>query len=390
MLPKNFCIQPWNGLFLKQNGLMWPCCKFRHDLDENFKDYYIQSNTLKEFKDSKFIKELQKQFLNGERPKACDSCWKDEDAGFLSTRQLRNERWEQEFNDYDMSSGDIQVISIPVGNLCNLKCRICNPYNSSTFIKEWLDLYGKDHPRESWFENDAVWQKLIDISKDALEIHMHGGEPFVLDHAQHNNFLSKLIERGYAKHIRLHYSTNMTRWPSDGIIESWKSFKHVDLQASIDDIKHRFEYNRHPAKWDLAEINLFKAKEMVNQLSNFQLSIAITVTAFTIYYLPEMFEYYFKNNFPKPWLGRLHDPKPYQPNVFPKPIAEKIRAKLLASPSADVRKTASWVNEKNDHLFPNFQEKVKIHDEYRKESFDRTFPELVDLFYNGQPVKFSI
>lgn len=370
---------------------MWPCCKFRHDLDENYKDYYIQSNTLEEYKDSKFVKELQRKFLNGERPKACDSCWKDEDAGYPSQRLLMKSKWEQQFNDYDLSSGEIQVLSIPVGNLCNLKCRICNPYDSSTWIKEWLDLYGKDHPRESWFKNDAVWQKLIDHSKGALEIHLHGGEPFLLDADQHVNFLSQLVERGHSKHIRLHYNTNMTTWPPKSIIELWKSFMHIDLQASLDDIKHRFEYNRHPAKWDIVENNLFKYKEMVKQWPDtFQLTIAITVNAFTIYYLPEMFEYFLKNNFPKPWLGRLHDPKPYQPNVFPKPVSEKIRAKLLASPSADIRKTASWVNFKNDHLFPDFQEKVRIHDEYRKESFDKTFPELVDLFYNGQPLKFSI
>ena len=251
MLPKSFCHQPWNGLFLKQNGSIWPCCKYRPELDKNFQNYYIQSNSIEEYKDSKFVKTLQQQFLNGEKPVPCDQCWKDEDAGFQSQRQLVNKRWKDEFDNYDFDSNDFNLLSIPVGNYCNLKCRICNPGDSSTWIKEYLDLYGKKHPRQSWFNDDAVWQKIIDHSRGALEIHLHGGEPFLLDSAQHINFLSQLVERGYSKHIRLHYSTNATTWPTDKIIEVWHSFKHVDVGASIDDIKHRFEYNRHPANWNI-------------------------------------------------------------------------------------------------------------------------------------------
>ena len=79
----------------------------------------------------------------------------------------------------------------------------------------------------------------------------------------------------------------------------------------------------------MVEENLQNYKAMIDD--NFQLSISCTVSIFTIVYLDEIFEYYLKNNLPKPWLGRLHSPTHYQCSVLPLVSKQKLQQKYQNS-----------------------------------------------------------
>ena len=374
----SFCYQPWNGLEIYNNGRLRPCCKYRPEQDPLFENINIQDDhAIERFQNSAYIKNLREQFLSGKKPNACVRCWKDEEAGYPSQRQLHNERWTEEFEQYDLESQKINLLNIPIGNLCNLKCRICGPDSSTKWIKEWKDIYGESFDKNEWANDPRVWQTLIDHSNNLLEIHIHGGEPFLLDNDIHMQFLESLVSNNVAKQARIHYSTNGTHFPNKSLQHIWTKFKHIDVQPSIDDIGKRFEYNRKGADWHQVEENLLRYQTMV--AINFQLSISCTVSIFTINYLDEIFNYYYKNNLPKPWLGRLHNPDQYRCSVMPTVARHKLQQKLENSSWQDIRNVSSWLQEDNSHLLPKFKKITNMHDIYRKEKFADVFPELVDM-----------
>ncbi len=373
-----FCYQPWNGLEISNNGRLRPCCKYTPEEDPLFEQINIKDeNAIEQFQNSKYIKNLQNSFLQGEKPNACVRCWKDEDAGYQSHRQIHNTRWKEEFDRYEFESQQINLINIPIGNLCNLKCRICSPDASSKWISEWKNIYGETFEKNDWANNPTVWKDLIKHSKNLLEIHIHGGEPFLLDDDIHSQYLESLIQNGVANKVRIHYNTNCTTQPSKNLRTLWKKFKFIDVQPSIDDIGKRFEYNRKGADWKMVEENLQNYKAMIDD--NFQLSISCTVSIFTIVYLDEIFEYYLKNNLPKPWLGRLHSPTHYQCSVLPLVSKQKLQQKYQNSKIGDIRSVAEWLDEDNSHLIEKFWQVTRLHDQYRNEKIEQVFPELVDL-----------
>ena len=375
---KNFCYHPWTGLDVSNNGEIKPCCKFNPDL-ENWNKFYIQSG-IDSYNSSQELDSLKKQFLEGKRPAGCLRCWKDEDAGYLSKRQLDYSNFSAELDNHDLASQDnFLFLSIPIGNFCNLKCRICSPSASTTWIKEWNDLFGEKRAIQNWHKNPSVWQDILKYSKNSLEIHIHGGEPFLYDTKEHIELLDYLIDTQSSEHVKIHYNTNGTIFPHDEYWKKWKKFKWIDIQLSIDDMEHRFEYNRHPANWNVVKENLFKYRDNVAAGNNLQLSISTTVSAFTIFYLEEFFDFMYANNIPKPWLGRLQRPYYYRVGVLPDNVKYHVRKKLENSKHEDLVKISSWLNDDESEHWDTFLKYAKIHDRYRKENFQRTFPELAKL-----------
>jgi len=110
-----------------------------------------------------------------------------------------------------------------------------------------------------------------------------------------------------------------------------------------------------------------------------QLSIACVVSIFTINYLDEIFYYYYQNNLPMPWLGRLHNPDQYRCSVLPTVARYKLQQKLENSQWQDVRNVSKWLDDNHSHLLPKFKSITIMHDKYRNEKFEDVFPELADI-----------
>jgi radical SAM protein with 4Fe4S-binding SPASM domain len=81
-LKTNLCPLPWTHLEIDVNGGASPCCLYKGNVP-GVKVYEIG---LKEIQNNQYMKDLRKQFKNGERPKGCSNCWAEEDAGKVSKR----------------------------------------------------------------------------------------------------------------------------------------------------------------------------------------------------------------------------------------------------------------------------------------------------------------
>ena len=130
-------------------------------------------------------------------------------------------------------------------NICNLKCRICGPYNSSRWISEAKETLGIT---EKVYNN--LTPENMDLFSDWLpnlkELNVVGGEPLLL--REYKQLLDLAIEGNYSKNIALFTTTNGTIY-SEELVGLLQHFKKVHLTFSIDDIGQRFEYQRKGATW---------------------------------------------------------------------------------------------------------------------------------------------
>jgi len=77
--------------------------------------------------------------MAGERISACEHCYRMEDAGSISMRQLANRGSTEMFvgqaremvDDRAAEAGPPSSLHLWLGNLCNMKCRMCSPIYSS-------------------------------------------------------------------------------------------------------------------------------------------------------------------------------------------------------------------------------------------------------------------
>lgn len=380
-MTSSFCHQPWTGLDIDNSGTIRPCCKFNTKIAEGWEGYNINNMSIDDYKKSSGLENLKESFLSDQKPTACERCWKDEAANYPSKRTMDGKRWKKEFDEVDLTVSKTLLLTLPLGNICNLKCRICSPNSSSSWKKEFQDIYNIRYKATDWANDDAVWQSLLAMTGDILELHLHGGEPFLYDNEKHLEILDKISNSPNASKIRLHYNTNGTVFPDQKYWDVFDKLGWVDIQPSIDDIGTRFEYNRKNAKWDEVKENLIKYRDYINARPNMQLSISTTVSVFTIYYLDEMFTYFAENNLPKPWLGKLSKPEYYRCSIFPSEYKEIIKNKLLSSSHEDLQNISQWLSDDDSALLDNFRDNIKLHDAYRKESFEQIFPEIYSWLF---------
>ena len=102
-------------MHFEENGNVTPCCVMPSNVYPIAKgiNNYLQSDKLKEIKD---------YLSKDKRHPYCASCWVSEDNGVRSHRLTKQQ----------VTSG-IESIHIRYNNICNFKCRMCNPKFSSSW-----------------------------------------------------------------------------------------------------------------------------------------------------------------------------------------------------------------------------------------------------------------
>lgn len=368
---KNFCFNPFTGLDISTSGDLKPCCKF---LNDQIPKFNIKQGIGK-YKNSKWLKKLQSDFKKDKRPEGCAKCWREEDAGLMSKRQMDSSRFEDQFKKMDLDRVGFTNVAVAFGNICNLACRICGPKDSSRWVAEIKKHDKKDNPIHQWFKDPKILQDLYQSTKNAVHFDVPGGEPILLEIEEHFDFLKKFGDR--SGEISLHYVTNATTFPKKSFINIWKKFKTVDIQMSIDGTEKRYEYNRWPAKWNRVYNNMLKYRKLSRENNNIKLSISHTVSAFTILYVDDFVKWCIVNGFPKPWLGPLYKPAHYRPGIFPKLIKDRIIEKLESSRYNDVKSLIPYVEQDDEKYYPLFQTMTKKLDKDRKQNFAKTFEGLV-------------
>ena len=340
-----FCVLPWVSLETSPIGTVRPCCLAEHELVDNAGEKFnLAQAKFTAIQDSDSMRKLRQQFLAGERPDTCGKCWREEDAGRTSKRMHTLDRLKHMIPDQEWTEDarPLVFLDLKLGSICNLKCRICGSWSSSTFATEELQALPVDQRRGSFHhkmlragawprENESFWAELDQVSDQIRYIEFTGGEPFMIQ--EHFDLLHDLIAQGIAGQIEIHYNTNGTQWPEQGE-EIWRYFKKVEIAFSIDDVGTRFEYQRSNAVWTEVCANIERFKQMRNRCSNIELQVCSTVNIFNVWYLAELADWIDRQQFDFVYWNMMHEAYYFSIATLPEHAKRDIAVKLRTSGSA--------------------------------------------------------
>jgi MoaA/NifB/PqqE/SkfB family radical SAM enzyme len=333
MSEPKYCSLLWKHISNEPFGHVRTCCIARERVtDSEGEEYTLGETSIREIFHSDYYKQIRQAIRDGERPTNCDACWRDEDNGVKSKRQIYNEYAEYRYPEIDYTEEpdmpeDLQII---LSTTCNLKCRTCNPNYSSKWVKE-AEARKMPYIKESVkvemsdLDNSKFWTDLNDWLPHAKYLEVMGGEPFYMK--EFKVFANKLIDDDIAKNVHVNLSTNGTTLNKDFLQKMIDNFASVGFNVSIDGIGKRFEYLRHGANWKDVSKNLDYFHSLTPGIS---IGITITVSSLNVHYLAE-----FHKMFAERWPNFIifHNianfPTWYNPNIFPEECKEDIVAPLL-------------------------------------------------------------
>ena len=136
-----FCVLPWVSLEASPIGTVRPCCLAEDELRDNAGDKFnLATAEFARIQNSHGMRRLRQQFIDGEQPETCKKCWNEERAGRTSKRMHTLARLEHMLpeQDWTLDAKPLMFLDLKLGNICNLKCRICGSWSSSTFATEEL------------------------------------------------------------------------------------------------------------------------------------------------------------------------------------------------------------------------------------------------------------
>ena len=295
-----FCVLPWISLEASPIGTVRPCCLADDELvDDEGNKFSLLTADFADIQQSTAMRDLRQQFLAGTKPQTCRKCWHEERAGRTSKRMHTLDRLKHILGDqtWTADAKPLIFLDLKLGNICNLKCRICGSWSSSQFAAEELRYTKKDEDQRQNFhyqmlragawprENDQFWSQIDQHLSDIRYIEFTGGEPFMID--QHFDMLQGIVDRGIAGQVEIHYNTNGTHYP-ERAEQIWRYFRTVEIAFSIDDIGTRFEYQRTNAVWPEVCANLDRFRDLKEIHPNIVLQICTTVNVFNVRYLDQV------------------------------------------------------------------------------------------------------
>lgn len=319
MLPHpKICMLPWISVEATPTGTMRPCCLSTEEISHNGKVLSVDQGLSVAY-NSDSMQSLRKQFIAGERPSNCRRCWAEEDAGRTSKRQWHLRKFAQQTEQirwYDKRPGQLWFLDLKLGNICNLKCRICGTWSSSRWAQEEIDYQTIHDPKSTrayqqlrqgeWpRKSNSFWNDLENLLPQVKYFEFTGGEPFLI--SEHAALLQKAVDLDLAKNISIHYNTNGTTWPQD-LPDIWKQFKSVLIAFSIDNLGSRFELERSGASWDQVCNNIVSAKQLRNTYPHIKLQACMTINIQNVYYFDELSAWAMAQGFDQLYVNMLHDP----------------------------------------------------------------------------------
>ena len=369
--PDSWCPLPWSHISIKNNGSYRICCHSNVSLkqgilkDQNKKDLHISQAQWENVINSDKMKTVRRNMLKGIWSEECIRCKREFETGmnsrnlyerkalaqaiepenypnYTKTKQLTQENGSISFKDFPVSYLDIRF-----GNLCNLKCMMCGPTDSSKWYDDyyqiWKEDYFVDHGNKiklkktkgswktekniyNWSEDPQLWLEIEKHIHTFRKIFIVGGEPLLIK--PHYDFLKKCIEKNVSHKLTIQYNSNITEIPNKAW-SLWKHFKSIEFYISIDGFGKVNDLIRYPSQWE-------KIKQNLDQFDTigepFKIVITPSISVLNIWQIPQFIEYVMKMNYKTIGLPSaplisphpVHKPKHLNINILEDSFKEKI------------------------------------------------------------------
>jgi hypothetical protein len=253
-----YCVAPFRQAYIEPNGLAVCCHQQRHNVDlDNWSDYQP-------------LKDLQQQFIQGEIPNFCQGCVKQEQQFGSSLRTQSN----QDYNNTVFTDTKVDFIDYRSCNICNFKCRSCNPTFSHGIAREVLEnpvILSKYLPVNQKFvevtDNNHQW--IIDNISQIKRLMLTGGEPTVIPHVR--RMLEQVLKKANPD-ISILITTNGS-FTDDFWYKLVEQVPNLHWTLSIDAIGAAAEIIRHGTNWNTVEYN---ARWLAANASSFTVNTVVT------------------------------------------------------------------------------------------------------------------
>ena len=247
-----WCPLPWVHSHSSAIGTFKPCCNAEgRDNPTSIRnsDYDLTS-----WFHGAEMNQLRSDLNNGVKNAMCGRCWRTEEKAGTSIRTSMQKKFDSIVQDKPR----IQYLDLKLTNQCNLRCRMCSPSDSNLIGEERDALINKKilPPSNYAHQNNAtlvsmkeeLQQDVYTILEQGVSVlKFTGGEPLVQREVL--DILHYIVDKGYARDIRLQLTTNATKF-SNRFMELFEEFNKVHLNISVDGVGTTYEYIRYPYRWD--------------------------------------------------------------------------------------------------------------------------------------------
>jgi hypothetical protein len=314
---------------------------------------------------------VKKEMLRGQRPTACNKCWRLEDAGIKSDRIIKNETLDfyANRNIQDLyqecvdSNTEIIHYKIDTNNVCNATCTTCGSKSSSAWAK--LEKDQGQVSAKTWQLYPADVDKKINYST-AKSIGFRGGEPFM----SKTNFyiLEKLVEAGNYDCF-ISFTTNGSFELTPKQINLIKQFPNMNFCFSIDGIGPVFEYVRYPLKFDHIQKNI-----KFCQTHNIIASVSYTLSNLNILYHTQTVEWFEQHNLDY-IVNPVYSPSCFSPSSLPNHVKQQIKHTL----PIELQSMIDSHSLQHDQNFEKFKQEIAKQDRWKNIQLKHYLPELAAL-----------
>jgi organic radical activating enzyme len=383
---KTFCIVPFVHSCIHTNGDITLCCVSREK-----SEYNIKTSDIGQWWNSEYLQSVRQRLLNGEELTECRSCYELEQRGFSSQRHQRNLEYKIIHPDYADKIIDYlgydnlespADIEIELTNLCNLKCIMCDETESSAIMSENKKLKIAVHDQSEFSWDEATIDKIKNLFnvRDSKLINIRGGEPFMVP--QIKDILLDSIATGSSKNIKLHISTNCTKFDQEWV-EILDQFKEIRMMCSLDAVDRLSEYIRYNSDWNIVKENI----KLMRTIKNVNIVVNATVQNISLLGLDQLIAWCQKENLFL-LLNILQDPRYLQIDVLPAQLHVQaldllVKAKINLSNPKLVNNLDNLINvlEQIDsahgsQYWDDFLKNIRLRESIRNNSILDVVPEL--------------
>ena len=241
-----------NALVIRPDGEITPCCLFTDfenrpaDLNVSHEDYFNHP----------YLQTLRKNCKNDQPHVGCTRCYDQEK---VVGESYRTEAWTYQ-DEYgavslrDKKESYLSYVDVHFSNLCNNKCRMCNPNLSTQWYADAKKLVELDIQNHRHFSiplpNGIIKNNLIDngdFSKVKC-IKFVGGEPLL----EQDKMIS-LIEKCNISELSIELITNATTIPNVYLTDLLKKCKTVTVILSVDSYGKMNDFLRKGSNWNVTK-----------------------------------------------------------------------------------------------------------------------------------------
>lgn len=365
---KYFCKAPFTQMSIDPDGGVLPCCKYTKALG------YLKDERIDDIWNNDNYKKLRSQFLNGEKPEECSDCWHVEDAGGKSLRYAQNS-WAKRMN-FTRAQVDTSPLyyEFKTTNVCNLKCRMCGPINSSQIAKE----ESTPEIRKYYLSNKIINTHHEPILKDWFDdcryILFAGGEPLVNNEIK--SIANYLDDHDLLENIQILVVTNGTHY-DEKFVKQFRKIKRFHLRISLDDIHERNDYQREGSSFDVIQKNVRKFRKDFDDVM-----FNCTMNWYNIWEIDKFFAFCDSVSVPVGPMQFVENPSWLNISNLPESVKKKINEKFKDSTDQRIRVILNRMNLPGENLIERFWDHVIHYDLLRNNDFQKAFPEWSEILNN--------